>query len=150
MNPGEKGRITVTTDTKGKLGKIAKSIRVHSNDTNRPQITLVLMMNIRDELHSRKYNAREIFRKPCAGCHVDAGKYNRGFDLFNSDCAMCHNYNKTAAPAAAMRDIPEDRLRKNIEDGVNGSSMPSWSETKGGPLTSEEIRSLVEFIKGKK
>ena len=136
-------------DMRGKLGKIAKAIQVYSNDPRRPQTTLTLKMNIRDEMHSKKYNAGEIFRKPCAGCHIDAGKYNKGFALFNSDCAMCHNYNKSAAPANAMRDIPEGKLRKDIEEGVNGSPMPGWSEVKGGPLTKEEIDSLVEFIRGR-
>ena len=46
--------------------------------------------------------------------------------------------------------MPEDKLKRGIEEGVKGSSMPGWADTKGGPLTKEEMDSLVEFIKGLK
>ncbi len=137
-------------DVRGKLGKISKTIQVYSNDPKRPQVTLTLAMNVKDSLHAKKHNADEIFKKQCSRCHVDAGKGKKGWELFNADCVMCHNYGKTASPVSVMRDISGDTLRRAIGDGVNGSSMPGWTEIKGGPLTPEDIDSLVEFIKGRK
>lgn len=107
-------------------------------------------MNVKDALHAKKRDADEIFKKQCSRCHVDAGKGRKGIELFNADCLMCHNYGKTASPVSVMRDMPEDKLKRGIEEGVKGSSMPGWADIKGGPLTKEEVDSLVEFIKGPK
>jgi len=107
-------------------------------------------MKVKDALHAKRYNADEIFNKTCSRCHVDAGRGKKGIALFNADCAMCHNYDRTASSVNVMRNMPDDKLRKDIEDGVNGSSMPGWAEAQGGPLKKEEIDSLIEFIKGHK
>ena len=139
--------INTTIDVRGKLGKISKTIQVYSNDPGRPQVTLTLSMNVRDVLHSKKYGADEIFKKTCSRCHVDSGRGQKGLALFIADCAMCHNYDKTASPAERMKNISDEKLRKDIEEGVNGSSMPGWAVNKGGPLTPEELDSLIEFIK---
>lgn len=150
LKPGEKGEINISVDVRGKLGKISKTVQVYSNDPKRPQITLMLTMKVKDVLHAKTYNADEIFKKQCSRCHVDVGKENKGIALFNADCAMCHNYGKTASPVDVMQNMSEDKLRQAIEKGVDSSSMPGWAETKGGPLTKEEIDLLVEFIKGHK
>ncbi|MBI4689256.1 MAG: c-type cytochrome [Nitrospirae bacterium] len=145
LKPGEKGEITATVDVRGKLGKITKTIQVRSNDPKRPQVTLILTMQVKDKLHSRKYNADEIFKNSCQQCHVGAGRDKKGITLFNANCAMCHK-----AGTTSMQNLSEDRLRKYIEDGVTGSSMPGWVMSKGGPLTKEDIDSLIESIKGRK
>lgn len=110
----------------------------------------MLTMNVKDAFHAKKRDAKEIFRKQCSSCHMDAGKGRKGIELFNADCIMCHNYGKTASPVSVMRGMPEDKLKHAIGEGVKGSSMPGWADTKGGPLTKEEMDSLVEFIKGPK
>ena len=107
-------------------------------------------MKVNDALHTKKHTAIEIFKSPCAKCHIDEGKGKKGIALFNADCIMCHNYNKSASPLNVLRDMPDDKLRQAIEDGVKGTSMPGWINSKNGPLTSEEIISLIEFIKGHK
>ncbi len=149
LKPGEKGNITTTVDVRGKLGNISKTIQVHSNDPKRPQVTLALKMDVKDEMHSKKYNADKIFAEPCSSCHIEAGRSKKLLAFFDADCSMCHNYGKTASPLNAMKDMPKDKLRKAIEEGIEGSSMPGWSTAKSGPMTSEEIDSLVEFIKGR-
>jgi len=46
LAPGGKGKISITTDVRDKLGKISKTIQVYSNDPKRPRITLTLTMKV--------------------------------------------------------------------------------------------------------
>jgi hypothetical protein len=47
IKPGEKGKITAKMDTRGKMGSLAKSIRIFSNDPRNPTIVLSLKAKIK-------------------------------------------------------------------------------------------------------
>jgi hypothetical protein len=47
IKPGEKGKITAKIDTRGKMGSLAKSIRIFSNDPRNPTIVLSLKAKIK-------------------------------------------------------------------------------------------------------
>lgn len=47
LKAGEKGKIIVKIDIKGRVGSISKSVQVFSNDPKRPVVTLVLKAIIR-------------------------------------------------------------------------------------------------------
>ena len=50
IEPGGTGRITATVDTRNFKGGIAKSVRVFTNDTENPQIDLVIKANVRSQV----------------------------------------------------------------------------------------------------
>jgi cytochrome c553 len=147
LKPGEKGKIKVAVDIRGKFGKIVKTVQVVTNDPQRRQTTLSLKMVVKDLIHMKKHKAAEIFGSACRGCHVDRGKSRKGFDLFLNDCTMCHNTGSSAATLARMRAKPVEDVEKAIREGIDKTSMPGWDIRHGGPLSEEEIRSLVDYIK---
>jgi len=145
LKPGEKGKINVSVDIRGRLGKITKAITVYTNDPVKPATTLSVRMNIKDRAHMDRYTAGEIFGDKCRGCHVDQGKGKAGWDLFKADCFMCHNAG-TNTSLTGMSKKPREYLRKAIREGVVNTVMPGWEETNGGPLDDSDIESLVDLI----
>lgn len=145
LKPGEKGKINVSVDIRGRLGKITKTITVYTNDPVKQATTLYIRMNIKDRAHLDRYAAGEIFGGKCRGCHVDQGKGKTGWDLFKADCFMCHNAG-TNASLTAMSKKPREYLSKAIREGVDNTVMPGWYETNSGPLDEGDIESLLDLI----
>ncbi len=146
LKPMEKGKITVTVDVRGKLGKISKTIRVSTNDPNKPMTTLTLSMQVKDSLHIKKYRAEEIFGGQCRRCHADIGRGKKGFELFRADCMMCHNDGKSASPIRIMGKKPREYIINAIRNGIKNTAMPGWDKDSGGNLSDDEIESLADVI----
>ncbi len=147
LKPGEKGKIRVEVNIRGKFGKIMKTIQVVTNDPERRQTTLSVIMIVKDLFHMKKYRADEIFSGACRVCHLDRGSGRKGQDLFINDCMMCHNVSKSAPPLAHMRLKTREELEKAVREGVGKTSMPAWDARHGGPLSEEQIRGLVDYIR---
>lgn len=147
--PNEEGRIEAVVRTKGKRGRINKTVHVFSNDPERPAVTLSLVMNVIDPYHTQKFAPKAIFDKPCAECHVDRGKGKTGAALFNADCLICHRTGKSGKPFRDLRAIPDDELRSATYSGVSDTMMPGFSWKEGGPLNDEEINSIIRYIKSR-
>ena len=82
-----------------------------------------------------------------------AGQVARGDKLFADNCVQCHGAKGEGdiGPALNHRTLlksTNDEVFFNlIGGGVPGTSMPSWSQTFGGPFTDEQVRDLVAFIR---
>ena len=76
-----------------------------------------------------------------------------GQKLFAQNCVTCHGENGEGDDGPALNDkkflksAEDARIASLISSGVPGTAMPSWSETFGGPLTTEQIHDLVSFIR---
>lgn len=103
-------------------------------------------MNIKDLIHTKKLKAAEIFSEQCSACHVENGRGKKGFELFAADCLMCHNAGKSALPLTEMRKKPRAEINAAIRNGIKNTAMPGWSAKKGGPLTDDEINSLIPLF----
>ena len=103
-------------------------------------------MDIKDPMHTKKFEAAEIFSEQCKACHVEKGRGKKGFGLFAADCLMCHNVGKSALPLAVMRKKPGAEITAAIRNGIKNTAMPGWSAKKGGPLTDDEINSLIPLF----
>ena len=87
----------------------------------------------------------------CAKCHVARG-VGSCRDLYLADCAFCHGDNGEGKSASALNS--QEYLTKHdagyikdwIANGKEGSGMPGFSKTKGGPLDDKQIESLVSYI----
>jgi len=80
-----------------------------------------------------------------------SGDPNAGANTFDQNCAMCHGSNgEGRAGATLAKDWPSIRpdlaIKATIERGIQGSAMPAWGQTYGGPLSEEEINNLVAYI----
>jgi mono/diheme cytochrome c family protein len=90
-------------------------------------------------------DAGAIFRGDCRRCHVGTDiKSKQGEMLYNAVCFMCHKDYST------YKHLSKGLLEKSISDGITNTSMPGFAETKGGHLSSEQISSLVNFLKNQK
>ncbi len=146
LKPGEKGKIKVSVDIRGRQGKITKTIKVLTNDPQRPEVTLLVRMNIKDRVHMGQYSPKEIFGDKCSECHVNQGKGKRGWELFKADCFMCHNAG-THTSLTQMSKEPRALLLKAIREGVEHTVMPGWDSRYGGPFDEADIESRIELIK---
>jgi mono/diheme cytochrome c family protein len=73
--------------------------------------------------------------------------------LFGSHCSGCHGKEGQLGPAPPLNDklflalIPEAVLQGVITSGRQGTLMPAFGVAKGGSLTPEQIKVLVDGIK---
>ncbi|MGB3701552.1 MAG: c-type cytochrome [Anaerolineales bacterium] len=79
------------------------------------------------------------------------GDPNRGAQLFTLNCALCHGAEGEGRIGGNLnKDWPSLRpdllVKSVIENGVEGSVMPAWSQANGGPLSDEDINDIVAFI----
>lgn len=96
-------------------------------------------------------------REPSLRTHAkadQAAEYQRiGTGLFNQSCSSCHGVNATGGTAPTLNSkqffasTTDQQAALIITGGVPGSSMPAWSIDFGGPLTDEQIRQVVTFLR---
>lgn len=161
--PGDFARIDVELDTSIKQGKVRKQLTVVSNDPQRPRLPLFLtgeVLGKKMEGHAQitlePKDKLVLFKGECATCHVQAGKGKTGQALFQADCAMCHGINgqgnHSAGPSLLNGNYEDEayvaNARKVIAEGSpNSPQMPPFAKAQGGPLSDDEINSLVAFLK---
>jgi mono/diheme cytochrome c family protein len=150
--PGGQSAIQVTYDSRGKIGSVHKSVFVETNDLDHPVVELVIKGLVAPSQHPAMTGAQNLFEGSCRACHADRGIGKTGQALFAADCAMCHEHHKMkgtfiAAAPEDMAGLPARSLRRTIAQGREGTSMPAFHKSRGGPLSDPEIASLVKFIK---
>lgn len=155
IEPGKESSFRATLDFAGKDGTVSKTIEAVSAAGTQ---TLRVTVNIPDTEESRRMrnqraaavDRQAVFRGTCAACHVAPGIGKTGADLFKASCGICHTAEHRAsmvpdlAVAKQVRD--EAFWRKWITEGRIGSLMPAFGEAHGGPLTAQQIDSLVEYV----
>lgn len=154
--PGGSTTISVDIDTALKQGHVEREITVRSNDPAQPLLKLHIttdVLNPHTSLKGANIQAK-IFQGRCAVCHVEEGIGKTGEELFLADCAMCHGFRGKGgfAPGLTKLDVNNKLVAKAVrkviaEGSPTHRSMPGFSKKKGGPLSDEQIDSLVEYIK---
>jgi cytochrome c oxidase cbb3-type subunit III len=75
--------------------------------------------------------------------------------LFQQNCAGCHGLNGKGNGALALANpvylaiANDDTLRRATAQGVPGTHMPPFAQSKGGTLTDEQIEILVHEMRAK-
>jgi mono/diheme cytochrome c family protein len=76
-----------------------------------------------------------------------------GEKIYNEQCASCHGISGEGGVGTALNDkkllqnTHDDRFFSIVRAGVPSTQMPAWSVDFGGPLTDEDIRSTVAYIR---
>lgn len=76
-----------------------------------------------------------------------------GEDIWGFNCASCHGLSGEGGIAPALnstqflQSATDEQARTLIAVGIPGSQMSAYSLDHGGPLTSEQIRSVVAYIR---
>lgn len=154
LEPKEQGSFRATAEFKGKHGPFVKSIFVISSAG--PQ-TLTLQVNIPETEETRRArnqmlalaDRQAVFRGQCASCHVAPTVGKTGQELFQAACGICHS---AAHRAGMVPDLTVARERRDeaywrrwISEGRDRTLMPAFSHARGGPLSPEQIESLIVF-----
>lgn len=154
LQPGAKGSFRATMDFLGKHGKFSRTISVHS-----PPGTQILSITVNipepdpaTRMRNQQLaaaNRQAVFKGDCASCHVAPIGKKMGGELFQAACAICHLASPRAEIVADLltAKTPRDAefWRKWIADGREGTLMPGFAEKHGGPLSTTQIESLVEY-----
>lgn len=156
LKPDDTGEITVRTDLRGKRGVLVKSAILYTSGGIK---VLTFKINIQEPLDEAqrqknlalaKADRQAVFKGDCARCHVEPTRGKFGKELFAAACGICHETEHRASmvPDLRLLKIPAtpDYWRGIITKGKPDSLMPAFATTEGGPLTEEQVRSLVGFL----
>jgi cytochrome c5 len=151
---GAQGSFTAVVDYQGKQGKFSKTLQVHSTSGSQ---MLTVIISIPDTEEGRRARNQQlafvdrqaVFRGECASCHVVPTVGKKGADLFQAACSVCHDANPRASMVPDLQIARESRdaayWERWISDGKEQTLMPGFAAKHGGPLTPEQVASLVEY-----
>lgn len=154
LEPGASGTFRATADFRGKQGKFSKSIHVASTAGAQLLQVHVIIPETEETRRARgqqlaAVDRQAVFRGDCARCHVEPTRGKQGAELFAAACGICHTAEHRAAmvPDLAVARGPRDEAywTKWIGEGKPRTLMPAFAAEHGGPLSGEQIRSLVQF-----
>jgi mono/diheme cytochrome c family protein len=167
LKGGSNVPINVTVDLRGKMGLITKSISVDSSagfksllvkvnipqPTNNPAEATIAGgqgMDRAKNIQASLTDRQAVFKGNCVECHVQKGIGKMGKDLYAADCGVCHDAEHRAAMVPDLK-VPRTHrdiafFKKWIEEGKAGTLMPAFATSQGGPLTQEQIDSLVVYL----
>lgn len=161
MAPGEEGDITATVDLRGKSGTVNKTVYVHLGAAMK---SLAIVVHLPDPMldpvrlanrAAAQVNRQAVFQGKCASCHSDPLQGKAGGLLYLAACEVCHDPEHPASMVPSLESdhspvTPSMRTpefwRQWITYGKEGTLMPAFGSKQGGPLSSEQIESLVRFL----
>lgn len=167
FEPGEEGELKIELDTFGKIGEMRKEIDITTNDAVNPELKLVLWADIIEHpdpeqmMSMRKMSSGNIFEGDCRSCHVNRGMGKLGAALYEADCQMCHgpvggdnkHHPGTQFTNEYLTAVGENYLEQIIAEGTPDEAkkhmMPGFHTSEGGPLSDDQIASLVNYLKSK-
>jgi mono/diheme cytochrome c family protein len=158
--PGTNGQIGVNVDLAGKYGDVMKSVRIGTDHGSRDLIVEISLVppslqpptdaeRVR-QMQIAHADRQAVFKNDCATCHVEPGDGKYGKELFDADCAICHEAQHRASMVpdlhALMVPTYDDFWRTWIAHGKPGTFMPAFSTADGGPLSDMQIASLAAYL----
>ena len=156
LAPGESTTLRIAIDTAMKQDKVIKTVDVNSNDPFRPKVVLSISMIVENKHKNLKgvQRAKILSDEGCMSCHVYKGVGAFGKDLFDADCAMCHGIAGEGAsgPNLIAGGYKNEELVKARREIIacgskSNNSMPGFEYTCKGPLSKEQVDSLIEYLK---
>ncbi len=149
--PGKSQVIRFAVDSTGKAGNIRKTIQVDSNDPESPEVGIYLFLNVALQEH-QQMDKTALFKGSCGACHSEPAQQHVDETLFEKVCYMCHGHYGLGGISAPINDfdylerMDAESVRATIANGKVGSAMPAFSVRHGGPLSDEQIDSLVALM----
>jgi mono/diheme cytochrome c family protein len=158
--PGTNSEIGVTINLAGKFGTLVKTVHVATDLGSRDLIIQVSILpavipklteaEMARQMEIAKVDRQAVFKNDCATCHMNAGQYKYGKDLFEADCGICHEAEHRASmvPDLHALKVPtnEEFWRTWIAHGKPGTFMPAFATADGGPLSDMQIASLAAYL----
>ena len=162
LGPGEGGDVEATVDLRGKFGTLSKFVSVDTSEGPK-------MLNIKVVIPStpavgamgnaaaRARNMQTaiadrqaVFKNDCATCHVTPAIGKVGEPLYQAACGVCHEdaHRATMVPDLhALKTVPTRQYWEQwVTMGKPATLMPAFAQSEGGPLTPDQIHSLVDYL----
>jgi mono/diheme cytochrome c family protein len=160
LNAGERGEFAVDMDLRGKSGVLMKSVSVEATTGVKHLIIKTVIPSVTGmspDLAERVRNQQlaladrqAVFKGECVLCHVQPAVDKLGGELYTAACGICHDstHRATMVPDLRALNKPTDEAYWTtwITQGKPGSLMPAFAQNMGGPLTDEQIKSLVQHL----
>jgi len=108
-----------------------------------------------DNMELARHDRQAVFKGECASCHAKTAEGKTGEELYHAVCAICHESPQRASmvPDLTVAKVPRTQAYwlSWIKYGKGGTLMPGFSNAKsvGGPLTTNQIQSLVAYLQKK-
>lgn len=171
LSPGSSGSFGASVDLHGKAGTIIKTLTVVSSAgfqvltmrIDMPKDPVQAMAEREANMDRAKGDPQAVFKGNCAACHFNPLANKTDEELFVAGCAICHEPNRWAEArkenpdahhraemvpdlAALSHPLRPALLKVVLMNGNGpGKLMPAFSQKHGGPLTDEQIDSLVDY-----
>ena len=158
LEPGTNAAFEVALDLRGKRGQVNKMIYLYTSAGFKaltiratiPDPSATLSVERTRNLQMAAADRQAVFKGDCARCHATPGQGRAGRELFQAVCGVCHEAEHRAEMVPdlrALRNTPgPDHWRQWITHGKAGTLMPAFAQSDGGPLTREQIDSLVDYL----
>jgi cytochrome c553 len=155
LAPKARGSFKATMEFLGRDGTVSKTLTVSSTEGGQTLTVTVKIPEPDPAMRQRnqelaKSDRQAVFRNDCASCHVTPTVGKEGAALFAAACTICHTDEKHRASFVpdlwSVREKRDARYwAKWIGEGKEGTLMPAFAKQHGGPLSDEQIDSLVTF-----
>ncbi|MDQ6996266.1 MAG: c-type cytochrome [Mariprofundus sp.] len=145
LMPGGFTRIKVVVDTFAKQGAAKKWVQLTDDTGHRSRAWVTLHVLPNPHLDA---SARSIFQGKCAACHYDTAKGKvSGAEIYQAVCAMCHGAGREGVSGPSLQHHKDvNALADVIANGVGSQHMPGFSQSKGGPLSVEQVAALSQWL----
>lgn len=155
LAPGAEEKLRVVVDLRSRRGTLTKTIYV---DTSAGPEQLQVFVKvppppaIQREMNQMLAQAdrQAVLRGDCATCHVAPTVGKHGAELFATACLICHGASHRASMVPDLMQPKTARdaefWEKWIRSGAEGTLMPAFAKSAGGPLEDEQIKSLVAYL----
>ncbi len=156
LSPGESGKLAVVTDVRGKSGALVKTIVLSTSVGLRAASYRIAIQEPLSEAQRKRNqelaqaNRQAVFQGECAKCHLEPMRSKTGGELFAAACGICHEAEHRASMVPYLRPSKHPATRvywlKWITEGKEGTLMPAFAQSAGGPLTGTQIVELAEWL----
>lgn len=140
--PGEVTKVLTINSTNGVKQVFVKSII--------PKPETGTEADRQKNMELAKADRQAIFKNDCAKCHVEKSKGLVGAPLYKEACGICHDSPARAQQVPDLHNLnhPTDAAfwKTITADGKPNTLMPAFSTEHGGPLSKEQIDSLVAYL----
>ncbi|MEO5959024.1 MAG: c-type cytochrome, partial [Opitutaceae bacterium] len=155
LAPKAKGAFKATMEFLGRDGTVSKTLAVSTTEGGQ-MLTITVKIPEPDpamrqrNLEFAKADRQAVFRNDCASCHVAPTVGKEGAALFAAACSICHMapHRATIVPDLLVAKEPRDAaywMKWIAEGGGEKTLMPAFAQKHGGPLSEEQVASLVKF-----
>jgi cytochrome c553 len=158
--PGTNGQIGIKVNITAKSGTLSKTITVGTDKDSEilsvkinidPSTNVMAGIDRAKNVTLAQADRQAVFVNDCVSCHAKQGVGKFSKELYDADCGICHEGPNRASMVPNLHTITQvtdaEFWRTWISYGRPHSLMPAFATTEGGPLTDEQIATLVDYLR---